>query len=161
MNDTKLFFCGKCTFKMLYLHWLSNISVIIYIYIYQNHARVRLMYMGRGFRYKRLLVNGLALFVRFMFNPLVLRWSTTPQQRNQTITITCRDSKNPNGDGYFWEIFPFREDIEIISYLISYSEKGRKKIFTQFLIRGGDGDEVESPSPTNFLILIFNFILIF
>ena len=35
--------------------------------------------------------------------------------------------------------------------------KGAGKFFTQFLIRGGDGDEVESPSPTHFPILIFIF----
>ena len=39
--------------------------------------------------------------------------------------------------------------------------EGMKKFFTQFLIRGGDGDEVESPSPTHFSVLIFNLIFIF
>ena len=71
---------------------------------------------------------------------------------------TCRDGKNPHGDGYPRGFFPFGEGMGIISYPISYSGRGRKNFVTQFLIRGGDGDEVESPSPTHFPILIFNFL---
>ena len=70
-----------------------------------------------------------------------------------------RDGKNPHGDGYPWGFFPFGEGIGIILYPIFYPGRGREKFFTQFFIRGGDGDEVESPSPTHFPILIL--ILIF
>ena len=68
-----------------------------------------------------------------------------------------RDDKNSHGDGYPRRFSPFGEGMGIISYPISYSGKGRGNFFTQFLIRGGDGDEVESPSPTHFPIFIFIF----
>ena len=68
-----------------------------------------------------------------------------------------RDGKNPHRDGYPRGFFPFGEGMRIISYPISYSGKGRGNFFTKFLIRGGDRDEVESPSPTHFPILILIF----
>ena len=77
------------------------------------------------------------------------------------INSKSRDGKNPHGDGYPQEFSPFGEGTGIILYPIFYSGRGRGKFFTQFFIRGGDGDEVESPSPTHFPILIFNFIFIF
>ena len=59
-----------------------------------------------------------------------------------------RDGKNLYGDRYFQGFFPFGEGMWIILYPISYSRKGHGNFFTQFFIRGGDGDEVEFPSLT-------------
>ena len=75
--------------------------------------------------------------------------------------VERRDGKNFHGNGYPRGFSPFGEGMRIISYPISYSGKGRGNFFTQFLIQGGDGDEVESPSLTHFPILIFNLIFIF
>ena len=80
---------------------------------------------------------------------------------NESNNTNCRDGKNPYGDGYPQGFSPFGEGMGIISYPISYSGKGQKFFFTQFFIRGGDGNEVESPSPTHFPILIVYFIFYF
>ena len=90
----------------------------------------------------------------FLTKVVFLMWTLSHMVRS-------RDGKNSHGDGYLWGFFLFGEGMRIILYPISYLGKGRRNFLTQFLIQGGDGDEVESPSPTHLPILIYNLFLFF
>ena len=67
--------------------------------------------------------------------------------RGPTNSLMVRDDKNSHRDRYPRGFFPFREGMRVISYLISYSGKGGRKFFTQFLIRGGGGIPIPYPFP--------------